>query len=222
MATKKILFLDDDQQFRRAAKSALENHMDCDIVEAATGTEGLAELSGCDFDLVLVDEHLSDIGGQSLISKIRETGNKAPILFMSAMSVWWSDPRVHRHLTQTLGVHEIIHKPVSPVSFAEQVACILHCSEAPVSKDLLDRLQALKANYAELLPDQLQEVKQALNFLRSNPQDEQSLLEAMRTVHSLRGTAGSFGFAELATPMRHFGTQPTSELAGSDSAAGAT
>ena len=61
----------------------------------------------------------------------------------------------------------------------------------------LDKLNQLKRDFAAQLPLRLLAIDDALQACREQPRDEARRQEVHRLLHSLGGTAGSFGFAQL-------------------------
>jgi two-component system, OmpR family, KDP operon response regulator KdpE len=77
-----ILVIADQPQMQRFLRGALVSH-DCRPVEAASGREGLAQASGGNPDVVLLDLGLSNGDGVDLTRTIRRW-SRAPIIVLSA------------------------------------------------------------------------------------------------------------------------------------------
>jgi two-component system, OmpR family, KDP operon response regulator KdpE len=77
-----ILIIEDEPQMRRFLKAALESH-EYRPVEAASAREGLAQASGRNPDVILLDLGLADGDGIDLTRTIREW-SRAPIIVLSA------------------------------------------------------------------------------------------------------------------------------------------
>jgi two-component system, OmpR family, KDP operon response regulator KdpE len=77
----KILVIDDELAIRRFLKTSLAPH-GYEVIEAATGAEGLRRLTGEQPDLVLLDLGLPDADGIELIRQIRAFG-AVPIVVIS-------------------------------------------------------------------------------------------------------------------------------------------
>jgi chemotaxis protein histidine kinase CheA len=67
----------------------------------------------------------------------------------------------------------------------------------PRSAELGDKLAALRDSYRRSLPEQLA----ALATLLEAPASAETADAAWRLAHRLKGTAGSYGFSELATAL---------------------
>jgi two-component system, OmpR family, KDP operon response regulator KdpE len=77
-----VLIIEDEPQMRRFLRAALESH-DYRPVEAATAREGLAQASGRNPDVILLDLGLPDGDGIDLTRTIREW-SRTPIIVLSA------------------------------------------------------------------------------------------------------------------------------------------
>lgn len=66
----------------------------------------------------------------------------------------------------------------------------------------LDKLNQLKQEFAAQLPLRLQAIDDVLQASREQPGDEARPQELYRLLHSLGGTAGSFGFTQLGLDAR--------------------
>ena len=78
----KLLLVEDHGIVRSGLRRLLSMDSDSQIVEAATGREGLAALKTQRFDLVILDLNLPDLGGLELLSRFRQIA-PTPILILS-------------------------------------------------------------------------------------------------------------------------------------------
>jgi len=78
----KLLLVDDHAIVRTGLARLLSIIAHTDIVEAATGREGLAALKAQRFDLVVLDLNLPDLGGVELLARFRQIA-PTPILVLS-------------------------------------------------------------------------------------------------------------------------------------------
>ena len=65
-----------------------------------------------------------------------------------------------------------------------------------------ERLRALQQDWRAQLPARLQEIRDQLAACRAAPQDDAALQVLHRQVHTLAGSAGSFGEPELGRQAR--------------------
>ncbi len=87
MDRKKILIVDDEEDFRFFVKGNLENTGEFQVLEAASGKEGIGIATGEKPDLILLDISMPEMTGEEVakrLSKIPET-TKIPILFFTAL-----------------------------------------------------------------------------------------------------------------------------------------
>ncbi|WP_395407937.1 Hpt domain-containing protein [Pseudoduganella sp. UC29_106] len=72
----------------------------------------------------------------------------------------------------------------------------------PVDPAFQDRLQALRDKYAASIPERLQAVADALALCRGAIGSEQHIEQLHHALHSIAGSAGSFGFKPLGDDAR--------------------
>lgn len=99
-----ILIVDDEPRIRRFVRMALERS-NWDVIEAATGAEGIEKINDANPNCVLLDIVLPDIDGFEVIRAVRETSD-VPILMLTGRDS--EDDRV-RGLD--LGADDYIVKP---------------------------------------------------------------------------------------------------------------
>jgi two-component system OmpR family response regulator len=80
----KILVIEDDQETAAYVARGLREHGH--VVDlAATGQDGLFLATGAGHDVLVVDRMLPGLDGLRLVRAMRETGIKAPVLFLTAL-----------------------------------------------------------------------------------------------------------------------------------------
>lgn len=79
--TALVLVIDDEPQIRRLLRVCLEMS-DYEVVEAATGEEGVAQAVRCQPDIVLLDLGLPDVDGNAVLKRLREW-SQAPVMVVS-------------------------------------------------------------------------------------------------------------------------------------------
>lgn len=67
--------------------------------------------------------------------------------------------------------------------------------------DAPDPLTELRLSYAESLPTRLRALDRAIRAWRRAPEDSAALEKAEKLAHRLRGTTGSYGFADVSAAM---------------------
>jgi two-component system KDP operon response regulator KdpE len=110
-ATPVVLLIEDEPQMRRFLRAALESH-DYRLVEAATAREGVAQATGRNPDVILLDLGLPDADGIDLTRRIREW-SATPIIVISARGkeldkIAALDAGADDYLTKPFGVGELM------------------------------------------------------------------------------------------------------------------
>ena len=80
----KLLLIEDDVQAAEYLMKGLRESGHA-VDHASTGTEGLFLGSGENYDVIIVDRMLPGRDGLSVVEVLRATGNKTPVLFLSAL-----------------------------------------------------------------------------------------------------------------------------------------
>jgi two-component system KDP operon response regulator KdpE len=106
-----VLVIEDEPQMRRFLHAALESHS-FKPVEATTAREGVAQVTGRNPDVILLDLGLPDADGIDLTRQIREWSN-IPIIVISARGkeddkVAALDAGADDYLTKPFGVGELM------------------------------------------------------------------------------------------------------------------
>lgn len=106
-----VLVIDDEPQMRRFLRAALESHQ-YRLVEAATSREGLAQATGRNPDVILLDLGLPDGDGIDLTRRVREWSS-TPIIVISARGkeqdkIAALDAGADDYLTKPFGVGELL------------------------------------------------------------------------------------------------------------------
>ena len=114
---KKVLVIEDD----RAIVELLEIHLkdlDCEVLKAYTGTEGLEKALDQKPDLIVLDLTLPGMDGLEVCQKIR-VNQSTPIIMLTAKS-----EEIDRVLGLELGADDYITKPFSVREFTARVKAI--------------------------------------------------------------------------------------------------
>jgi two-component system KDP operon response regulator KdpE len=106
-----VLLVEDELQMRRFLRTTLRAH-DCQVVEAGTAREALAQAAGRNPDLILLDLGLPDGDGLEVAREIRRSG-QTPIIVISARGqehekVTALDVGADDYLTKPFGVQELL------------------------------------------------------------------------------------------------------------------
>ena len=80
---KKILLIDDDEDFRDALVEQLSIIEGFEVFEAGDAAETLAIIKNTEFDLLILDIGLPDADGRELCKLLRKQGVKCPIIMLT-------------------------------------------------------------------------------------------------------------------------------------------
>lgn len=114
---KKILVVEDNQSNRYLIRVILENR-GYEIIEAATGREGIERAIKEKPDLILMDIQLPDITGLEAIKEIRasEIDGDIPIIAITSYAMTGDKER-----TLNGGCTGYIEKPIDPDTFTAEI-----------------------------------------------------------------------------------------------------
>jgi two-component system KDP operon response regulator KdpE len=153
-----VLVVEDDPQIRRFLRASLPAH-GFDLIEAATGAEGLVQAGTRAPEVVLLDLGLPDIDGLEFIRRVREW-SPAPILVLSARGlerdkVAALDAGADDYLTKPFGVEELLarlrvalrHRAIAGANAASAVF-----TTGELSVDLAARIVRLAGREIHLTP----------------------------------------------------------------------
>ncbi|WP_158144518.1 Hpt domain-containing protein [Vibrio metschnikovii] len=86
-------------------------------------------------------------------------------------------------------------------------------SNSSPPSSLTTRLEALKLAYSKRLDSELEQLRSLAKQITSKPDDTAYLEQLHSTLHTLAGSAGTFGFNQLGRQARLFEQQVQQELA---------
>jgi DNA-binding NtrC family response regulator len=115
----KVLIVDDEPNVRLVFRTALESD-EYRITTAADGETALAWLGQERFDVVLLDLQMPGVDGMSVLARLREWGNRTPVIIVSAHD---RPPTVVRAVR--LGAIDFLSKPIAPGALRRAVADVL-------------------------------------------------------------------------------------------------
>jgi len=118
---KSVLVLDDDSSFQDLVGSLLTAH-GYEVWPARTAAEASSYLAVRQPSMLIVDYRLPVMDGITWISKLRESGNNLPILFVSGT---WCDAKTFNWLRNILKVSLIFRKPIDPQLFLQAIEDLL-------------------------------------------------------------------------------------------------
>jgi DNA-binding response OmpR family regulator len=101
----RILTVDDSRAIRMIVSKQLAP-LGFEIGEAEDGNDGLKQLQGSKFDLVILDVTMPNLDGPGMLAKMREGGDKTPVLMLTSESKTAIVTTVMR-----LGISDFVLKP---------------------------------------------------------------------------------------------------------------
>ena len=205
---ERILYVEDDPDIREVARLALEVVGGLTILACESGEDALARLSGFAPDLLLLDVMMPGMDGPTLLGRLRQTvaGRDLPAIFMTA-KMQPDEVAALEHI----GAVGVIPKPFDPMRLTEEVRAIWSAHQAgrpdatsddPRKATIDQTVNRLALRFFHKLPARIAEIGELRAILKSAATDRQTLAELHRKVHSLTGTASTFGFAAVADAAR--------------------
>jgi two-component system chemotaxis response regulator CheY len=114
----KILLVDDSKTMRNIQKKVLEGIGGCEFLEASDGVEALNAIAGTPsgFSVILVDWNMPNMDGITLVTKIRETDKRTPLIMVTTEA---EKTRIVGAIKA--GVNNYVIKPFTPPMLLEKV-----------------------------------------------------------------------------------------------------
>jgi len=97
-----------------------------EVDEAEDGIKGLEKLEEMEYDLVLLDVTMPEMDGPTMLAKMRELGNKTPVLMLTSES-----KRSIIADAMKLGIEDYILKPFKPEELRAKIGKVLTNLRAP-------------------------------------------------------------------------------------------
>lgn len=122
MTSPRLLLVDDEENLRTMLEAALR-HSGFEVHPAATGREALEAMPTVRPDLVVLDVMLPDLDGFDVIKRLRTSGDRTPVLFLTAR-----DTTEDRVRGLTLGGDDYLVKPFSLEELVARITAVLRRS----------------------------------------------------------------------------------------------
>ena len=119
----KILIIDDDADIRSIARLSLSRVGGMDVIEAASGFEGVRKAQEEKPDVILLDMMMPAMDGFETLSALRSQPATAmtPVIFLTARAVGDEVERM-----TTLGATGVLIKPFDPRTLSEDVRALMN------------------------------------------------------------------------------------------------
>jgi DNA-binding response OmpR family regulator len=114
-----ILTVDDSRAVRTIVSKQVKD-LGFDVQEAEDGQQGLVRLSESACDLVLLDVTMPVMDGPAMLAKMREGGNKTPVIMLTSES-----KRAVVAGAMKLGIADYILKPFKPEELRNKILSVL-------------------------------------------------------------------------------------------------
>lgn len=179
------VLLAEDHPNNRELISMMLKRMNISVTAVENGLQACDEVLNNEFDLILMDIQMPVMDGLSAFKKIRSFDNSTKIIALTANNM---KHEVKRYLEEGFNGH--LPKPLPKDALIEQLTKYLSEAEniPPIAGH--DNEMAVLANdYFQCLKDDIKCCQQAWES-----RDIETLKEH---AHKIKGSAGSFGFAEL-------------------------
>ena len=113
----KVLIIDDSKEFRKKVKNLLIQK-GLEVSERENGREGYETLKEeNDFNLLIVDHHMPEMDGLTMLKKVREEDIKTPPIIMLTTE---TDPEFKREI-KVIGIDFFMLKPISEKNLSRVV-----------------------------------------------------------------------------------------------------
>lgn len=179
-----ILLVDDNEENRLVVKSFLKS-LPWNIDEAKNGEEAVHSVKNKNYDIVLMDMQMPVMDGYTATKEIRswekeQNNNNLPIVALTAYAL---KEEVDRSLEAGCQGH--LNKPISKAALIKAIQDFTENITVNVDRELED----LIPDYLASREKELQELKTLIT--------ENNFKKLAAIGHKLKGSAGSYGFAEL-------------------------
>ncbi len=177
--TRPSILLVDDVEANLVALEALLADVDCDLVRAKSGNEGLRQLLKREFAVMLLDVQMPNMDGYEMAHYARENPEtrQIPIIFLTAMN------QTEDNMLQGYGsgAVDILYKPFSPMILRSKIRVFLDLYNT--RRNLTDELAAHRKTLVELKASR-DELEQRHRALEQAQRDHRELTEFI--VHDLK------------------------------------
>lgn len=123
MDKKRLLYIDDEEDVRTLACFCLELEADWEILNAASGQEGIAIAKTEQPDAILLDAMMPDLDGLQTIAQLKAhpQTQQIPVIFITAKA----QPSDRRSF-YAAGAKGVINKPFDSLTLASQISGFLN------------------------------------------------------------------------------------------------
>ncbi|WP_428100744.1 response regulator transcription factor [Candidatus Rariloculus sp.] len=142
MTTNHLLIVDDDAGLTEMLAEYLATE-GITVRAARTGTQGLRDAQRNDYDLIILDVMLPGLSGFEVLSRLRESGSRTPVLMLTARG-----DDVDRIVGLEMGADDYLPKPFNPRELTARIKAVLRRSSADPADEPSDvEIGPLRAQY---------------------------------------------------------------------------
>ena len=122
MTTKRVLFIDDEEDVRTLACFCLELEAGWEMLAASNGSEGIAIAESEQPDAILLDAMMPDLDGLQTIARLKAQPKtqQIPVIFITAKA-----QASDRRSFYAAGAKGVINKPFDSLTLASQISGFL-------------------------------------------------------------------------------------------------
>ncbi len=192
----KIIVIDDEPKLQEFVASFLRKN-GYDVLVADDGTSGLRLVEREVPDLVISDVLIPHLNGFALCRTIKDTGylSHIPVILMTGVY------KKERYKTEAVnsGAEDYIFKPIDTSVLLAKVQKYVKPKKKQADEFAAFKadLKALRAVYAEGLPDRISTIEKLWGDVSSGRGGADAMKNLHRMVHGMAGSSGTFGFNGL-------------------------
>jgi len=189
----RVLITEDNQDNQRLV-SILLKRMGVDFELASNGKEAIAKVARESFDVILMDVQMPVMDGLTATRLLRQEGYAGPIVALTANAM-----QQEKQECYDAGCNDVCTKPIDHAAFSKVLSKYLGKSEkAPVvdGNPIMSSLLREEPELSDLIHEFVRKLPEMVHKIES-AYSENDLEQLRREVHTLKGTGGNFGYAEL-------------------------
>jgi len=129
MTTNQLLIIDDDVRLAEMLKEYLAAE-GLSLSAASSGRQGLRDAQRNDYDLIVLDVMLPGLSGFDVLSELRKSGSRTPVLMLTARG-----DDVDRIVGLEMGADDYLPKPFNPRELLARIKAILRRTNEEISDE---------------------------------------------------------------------------------------